>query len=343
MDPEQAKARDVVADAEALARSLLPRLPAEAFFPAAHAALAAAGSMDELSVARAVDVAAALAAASGSLGLTFAIGYGFENALRVLSPHGAGARVASTRPLGVVAFGAFSGAAGDPAHGAERLEITGTVDSVAGALDAGRVVLVGTIDGGSHFVALVGAQAPGVALDPSTNIVGFDRIAAGSIRFDRAVLGPGSLLVQGPAAMAAARRLRDAERTLTAAVAVGVGRHAFRVAVEHLRTLGTRPSQSTEFSLSDVATDLDAAELSARRAARLWDAGAGAALESASAKHLAAGAATKAAHTALGIAAGGTYTGELRECYLDARSLESRAGTAAELVDTIASEMLGES
>lgn len=347
MDAENEKARRAaVADAEALCRDVLPRLPGDGFFAAAYAELAARGAFDEPSLATAAEVAATLAAASGALGLTYAIGHGFAQALRRASrasAPGAGAARPGHGSIGVVAFGAFSTPSGNPRHDAPELELTGDVQSVAGGPDASRFLVVGTLDSSSHAVALVERSTPGVVLAPSIQVVGFDRIPTGSLRFGDVVVGESSLFATGHAAEALARGLRSAERTLTAAVAVGVGRHAFRAAVEHLRSLGTAPSQSVEFSLSDVATELDAAELSARRAARLADAGAEAALESASAKHLAARAATHAAHTALGIAETGIYTGELRQCYLDACSLESRAGTAAELWDTIASGMLGES
>src|SRR5262249_43225951 len=108
-----------------------------------------------------------------------------------------------------------------------------------------------------------------------------------------------------PAAFASAGEAtptRDDEnvrRTLCGAAAIGVGRHAFGSAIAHLRTLGGRPPQSTEFSLSDVATELDAAELSVLRAAWLADRGSNETMASSSAKLLATRAATRAAHTAL--------------------------------------------
>ena len=79
------------------------------------------------------------------------------------------------------------------------------------------------------------------------------------------------------------------------------------------------------------------------RAAWTIDGGSSAAVESASAKLLAARAGSRAAHSALALVGNTGYTDELRQCYLDASALETSNEPSAKHVHTIASAMLEES
>lgn len=306
----------------------LPRTPDD-FFREAYRALGDRGAFADDSIATAACTAMTLGAASGSLALTFAACYGFAWASRRFAANGASSIVQAPADstLGVLAFGSVAAAT---AASTSKAPLTGSASMVVGGPVATHVVVVsGTRASG---VAALVDLARGVAREPPRGALGFDSVPRCTLHFDGA---PFESL-----AHEAHEALRSVERVLGAAIAVGIGRHALRLAVEHLRTLEHPPSQSTEFSLSDVATDLEAAELSVLRAAWTVDSRDRHALESASAKLLATRAATRSAHAALALTSDGGYTDDLRQCYLDAGALD---GTGALQEETIASEMLEES
>jgi alkylation response protein AidB-like acyl-CoA dehydrogenase len=204
---------------------------------------------------------------------------------------------------------------------------------------ATHAVVLAETGSDSPAVVHVDLDAPGVSRVAPVGALGFDFVPVCAFRFEDVTTIPVTL----EKSATSLPFLRSTRRILEGAVSVGIGRRSFGIAVEHLRSLGKRPSQATEFSLSDVATELDAAELSVLRAAWAVDHGSPRALESASAKLLASRAATHAAHTALVLTGNGDCTNDLRQCYLEACALEFQSDTSAREVATIASEMLEES
>lgn len=136
-------------------------------------------------------------------------------------------------------------------------------------------------------------------------------------------------------------RLLDAHRILCAAWALGLARRCFdvaRVAVARR----DHASQSAEFSISDVATDVDAAALAVSRAAWLSDRGGAHPVDSRAAKAFAGAAAVRAAYATLSIHGEQGDADAIRRCYLDAQFLELFGGGRAEQEDAIASAMLEE-
>jgi alkylation response protein AidB-like acyl-CoA dehydrogenase len=331
-DPDP-RSEVALAGAEALCTDVLPSLPKEAggFFGGAYRAFETRRLFAEDSVEVAARAAMRLGAASGSLAIAFASGFGFNRA-RTL----AGAAVdAPGRVLGVLELGAPV-----PAQvSAGTIRLHGESRVVAGGPIATHAVILA--DTGSTLPAVVSVDlaAPGVSRIPPAGALGFDFVPVCALRFEDVATQPVTLANSA----ASIQFLRNMKRILEGAVGVGIGRRSLLIVVEHLRSLGKRPSQGTEFSLSDVATELDAAELSVLRSAWAADHGSPRALESASAKLLASRAATHAAHTALMLTGNSDCTNDLRQCYLEACALEFQSETSAQEVATIASEMLEES
>jgi len=273
-----------------------------------------------------------LAAASGSLAVAFVSGFAFARASK-LAGAPAESPDAPGDALGVLAFGAsLSG----PTSG-QAPKLVGESPFVVGGPVAARALVVASTDD-RVALANVDLAAPGVSRVPVTGALGFDSVPVCALRFDDVAIQPAT-----PPTSASIQLLRNTRNVLEGAIGVGIGRHSFRLAVGHLRSLGKRPSQSTEFSLSDVATELDAAELSVLRAAWAIDGGSARALESASARLVATRAATHAAHTALVLTGNTDCTSDQRQCYLETCALEFQSETSAMQVATIASEMLEES
>jgi alkylation response protein AidB-like acyl-CoA dehydrogenase len=336
-DPDHEAARR---GAATVCKDVLSALPSDpnGFFRGAFAVFDSRGLLAGESVARAAIAATELGRASGSLGLVFASCFGFARATKWLA-----AEISAPPPacssLGVLAFGSSDTILGEDG-GARTL--TGEAPFVVGGPVATECLVVLPKKGGPS-AARVDLGSSGALRMPVVPLLGFDRAPVCTLRFDAVRLDRASVLAPADSAAPQISNVSNLRRTLAASVAVGIGRHAFALVVEHLRSLGERPSQSTEFSLSDVATELDAAELSALRAASSIDRGSLQGLEGANAAMLAARAATRAAQTALVLAGDSGYTGKLRQCYLDACALAFRDESGDDQVDTIASEMLGES
>jgi butyryl-CoA dehydrogenase len=88
--------------------------------------------------------------------------------------------------------------------------------------------------------------------------------------------------------------------------------------------------QAIQFMLADMATEIDAARLLARRAAWKFDTGARVTIEAASAKLFASEMATRVAHKAIQIHGGNGYSREypVERAYRDARITEIYEGTS---------------
>jgi len=341
--------RALAGRAARLVTEALPELPEEpgAFTRRAWVLLADAGLLAQETAVGAALAVAELSRSSASLAAVFAEGWAFGAALsRHRGPTDAlTAEARRGAILGCLALQESPrGAAGGVRvqAGAQGDVLVGALPSVACANVASSVVVFARGDDD--------ATARLLSLDPSRVgvIRGRPRIGVGLVRAARAdlelrgaLVSDGAPLAAGEAAVAAHRALLDLRHMLAGALAAGVARRAQDAAIEHVRATGWQLSQSTDFMLSDMATLLDAAELSVLRAALLWDRGEKATIESSGAKLLSTRAATRIAHDALVICAGGETDG-LRRAYLDAHFLETNDGVDAVQVDTIASELLEE-
>ncbi|MBZ5503396.1 MAG: acyl-CoA dehydrogenase family protein [Acidobacteriia bacterium] len=127
----------------------------------------------------------------------------------------------------------------------------------------------------------------------------------------------------------------DGGRIGIASQAIGIAQDAFDAALAYARARQAfgRPVaefQAIQFMLSDMATEIDAARLLARRAAWKQDSGARFSMEAAMAKLFASEMATRVAHHAMQIHGANGYSREypVERAYRDARVTEIYEGTS---------------
>jgi alkylation response protein AidB-like acyl-CoA dehydrogenase len=349
MDFEFTDAQDAaMRRSRALVLDVLAAPPSEpaAFARGAHTALGSRGFFASCDTVAAVRAISELGRGSASLGAIAASGWLFAEALRL---HGGAARSSLATAasegfaLGCVAFGdprRRKGPRAVPANGGFRLE--GTLELVVNAPIADHALVVASGEGSSLVVAHLDGAVLDARRGPLAAGIGFARLPRSTLDLTGVTIDTEEVLGSGAHGAAIGEKFIDLRRILTAAISLGLAERATARAIAHVRAERPRPSQSTEFGLADLATDLEAATLAVIRAAWLRDTGAPYTLEAAAGKLLATRAATRAAHGALGVIGEPSDTDELRRAYLDARALEMQDGAPAEQQDTMASVMLGE-
>jgi len=127
----------------------------------------------------------------------------------------------------------------------------------------------------------------------------------------------------------------DSGRIGIASQAIGIAQGAFEAALGYARqrqAFGVRIAefQAIQFMLADMATEIEAARLLARRAAWKQDSGARFSMEASIAKLFASEMATRVAHKAIQIHGGNGYSSEypVERAYRDARITEIYEGTS---------------
>jgi butyryl-CoA dehydrogenase len=127
----------------------------------------------------------------------------------------------------------------------------------------------------------------------------------------------------------------DGGRIGIASQAIGIARGAFEAALAYARERRAfghpiADFEAIQFLLADMATEIDAARLLARRAAWKQDSGARFSMEAAIAKLFASEMATRVAHKAIQIHGGNGYSREypVERAYRDARVTEIYEGTS---------------
>jgi len=127
----------------------------------------------------------------------------------------------------------------------------------------------------------------------------------------------------------------DSGRIGIASQAVGIAQGAFEAALSYARQrqafgVPIAAFQAIQFMLADMATEIDAARLLARRAAWKQDSGARFSMEASIAKLFASEMATRVAHKAIQIHGGNGYSSEypVERAYRDARITEIYEGTS---------------
>jgi butyryl-CoA dehydrogenase len=127
----------------------------------------------------------------------------------------------------------------------------------------------------------------------------------------------------------------DGGRIGIASQAIGIAQGAFEAALSYARERRAfghpiAEFEAIQFLLADMATEIDAARLLARRAAWKQDSGARFSLEAAIAKLFASEMATRVAHKAIQIHGGNGYSREypVERAYRDARVTEIYEGTS---------------
>jgi butyryl-CoA dehydrogenase len=139
----------------------------------------------------------------------------------------------------------------------------------------------------------------------------------------------------------------DGGRIGIASQAIGIAQGAFEAALEYAKQRQAfghpiADFQAIQFMLADMATEIEAARLLARRAAWKYDTGVRATLEAASAKLFASEMATRVAHKAIQIHGGNGYSREypVERAYRDARITEIYEGTSEIQRMVIAGQLL---
>jgi alkylation response protein AidB-like acyl-CoA dehydrogenase len=345
--PEQHRLVELATSFAGEAAAALPRDPT-GFAAKACGALGGRGLFATRATLDAALIVIALSRVSAALGATFAAGFSFLDALR---------RGDSSDALGVIATAVEAGTAtgavawpstrkGDEtllvAAGADGVSILSGVTGSAPLVPVAGHAVIAVESGANSVVACVDLTTKGVTRTPAVPSLGLDEMPRGALELHRVAVAKEHVLFTGALALEAARRLAQTRNVLSAAAATGVAGRALDRALAHVRGNG-KLSQSTEFTVSDLATGYEAALLATARAAWLRDRGESAAAECAGAKLLAARTATELCHGALKICGEGGYDDELRRAYLDARHLELYDGAEAAQIDVIAKEMLGES
>ena len=127
----------------------------------------------------------------------------------------------------------------------------------------------------------------------------------------------------------------DSGRIGIASQAIGIAQGAFDASVEYARQRQAfghpiAEFQAIQFMLADMATEIEAARLLARRAAWKQDSGARFSMEASIAKLFASEMATRVAHKAIQIHGGNGYSSEypVERAYRDARITEIYEGTS---------------
>jgi butyryl-CoA dehydrogenase len=139
----------------------------------------------------------------------------------------------------------------------------------------------------------------------------------------------------------------DGGRIGIASQAIGIAQGAFEAALAYSKQRQAfghpiAEFQAIQFMLADMATEIDAARLLARRAAWKYDTGVRVTLEAASAKLFASEMSTRVAHRAIQIHGGNGYSREypVERAYRDARITEIYEGTSEIQRMVIAGQLL---
>jgi butyryl-CoA dehydrogenase len=211
---------------------------------------------------------------------------------------------------------------------------------VALGANAARALVIATAS--PHPIALlVPCTAPGYSRSPEAPRLGDAAPAAGALRFEK-VRVPAHQQV-GDEGRAVAEAALEAGRAGVAAQAVGIARGAFEGAVAHVKerqaACAKGELQSVEFSIADMATEIDAARLLVFRAAALLDRGGDAAGASAMAARFASEMAVRVTHRALEAFGreGGTEACEVERYHRAALAARADAGASDELYAKMAS------
>jgi alkylation response protein AidB-like acyl-CoA dehydrogenase len=343
-----AEQRAVTDAAAAFANEVASMLPADAgrFATEAQALVGARGLFAAASIQSAALVTSELARVSSALGAIYGSGWLFVDALRRYAPANSdlasiAERAAAGRLIGLAAPESPHGELGLGAEGPDATRPLGGKTPPAVILPAASHALVSArTSAGDAVVACVDLASPAVTRTPSPAL-GFAELPCGALEFQGLPVSARGLLGTGTGADAIRASLLHARCILTSAMAVGIARSAFEHALARVRE-ARRPSQSTEFVVSDLATGLDAARLMTLNAAARWDESDEGSVEAHGAKLFATRTAAEICHGALRVSGAAGYDDALRAAYLDARHLELFDGTDAADIDAIAKNLLGE-
>ncbi len=217
--------------------------------------------------------------------------------------------------------------------------LNGTKTFITNGPEAGVIVVFVSTDpeAGARGVSalVVEPEAAGLEIVPQKGKMGMRGSSTSELVFDGCAVPQANRLGEEGQGFRIAMSILDSSRISVAAQAVGIGQAALEAAARHAqqrRTFGGQLSdrQAIRFMLADVATQLDAARLLARRAAQLKDAGEPITKAAAMAKVHASEAAHLAVDKAVQIHGGYGYFRDnpVERLYRDQRVTEIYEGTS---------------
>jgi butyryl-CoA dehydrogenase len=165
------------------------------------------------------------------------------------------------------------------------------------------LVIAATHDRTGHTALLVRRGAQGLSAEGDDARAGARAARSCSLRFERVRVAADQVVGEEGAGLAVAEATLDAARIGAAAHAVGIARGAFERAAARVKARKQESPppdlQSVEFSIADMATEIDAARLLVLRAARTKDVGGDATAEGSIAKLFAGEMTSRVTHRAL--------------------------------------------
>jgi butyryl-CoA dehydrogenase len=221
----------------------------------------------------------------------------------------------------------------------EKYVINGTKAWITngGAADA-AIVYVNTQPekGEKGITALVVEKGtPGFRLGKEEKKLGINATACCELSFADCEVGIENRIGEEGAGYKVALATLDGGRIGIASQAVGIAQGAFDAALAYAKERQAfghpiADFQAIQFMLADMATEIDAGRLLARKAAWKQDTGARFSLEAATAKLFASEMSTRVAHKAIQIHGGNGYSREypVERAYRDARITEIYEGTS---------------
>jgi butyryl-CoA dehydrogenase len=221
----------------------------------------------------------------------------------------------------------------------DRYVVNGTKAWItSGGVSDAAVVFVNTQpeQGEKGITALVIEKGtPGFAAGKEEKKLGINATACCELVFTDCEVPAANRLGSAGEGYKVALATLDGGRIGIASQAIGIAQGAFDAALAYARARQAfgRPIaefQAIQFMLSDMATEIDAARLLARRAAWKQDSGARFSMEAAMAKLFASEMATRVAHHAIQIHGANGYSREypVERAYRDARVTEIYEGTS---------------
>ncbi len=182
---------------------------------------------------------------------------------------------------------------------------------------------------------IVETGTPGFAVGKEEKKLGIHATACCGLSFSDCEVPVGNRLAGEGEGYKVALTLLDGGRIGIASQAIGIAQGAYEAALSYSRDRQAfghpiADFQAIQFMLADMATEIDAARLLARRAAWKQDSGGRFSMEAASAKLFASEMATRVAHKAIQIHGGNGYSREypVERAYRDARITEIYEGTS---------------
>ncbi|MDA1188180.1 MAG: acyl-CoA dehydrogenase family protein [Chloroflexi bacterium] len=247
----------------------------------------------------------------------------------------------------IAAFGLTEPGAGSDAAGIQtratrsngRYLLNGSKTFITNAVEADVFVVMATIDPALRAKGITGFIVPrdakGFTVTPLKGKMGIRASSTAELHFEDTPVPIENRIGGEGEGFSMIMELLDASRIGIGAQAVGIAQGALEAAISYAKqrqAFGKRLAdmQALQFTLADMATQVDAARLLVRRAAQLFDSGNPFVAEAAMAKLYASRAAVEVADRALQLHGGSGYfaPATVERLYRDAKVTEIYEGTS---------------